>query len=103
MVFRPLSREQIRQIVDIQLANLRARLSEKRITLELSEAAKDFLAQRGYDPVFGARPLKRVIQRELETPLAKKILAGEIKEGDRVLVDVGLEGLSFRAAERISA
>jgi ATP-dependent Clp protease ATP-binding subunit ClpB len=103
VVFRPLSREQIRQIVDIQLANLRARLSEKRITLELSEAAKDFLAQRGYDPVFGARPLKRVIQRELETPLAKKILAGEIKEGDRVLVDVGLEGLSFRAAERISA
>jgi ATP-dependent Clp protease ATP-binding subunit ClpB len=103
VVFRPLSREQIRQIVDIQLANLRARLSEKRITLELSEAAKDFLAERGYDPVFGARPLKRVIQRELETPLAKKILAGEIKEGDRVLVDVGLEGLSFRAAERISA
>jgi ATP-dependent Clp protease ATP-binding subunit ClpB len=103
VVFRPLSREQIRQIVDIQLANLRARLSEKRITLELSEAAKDFLVQRGYDPVFGARPLKRVIQRELETPLAKKILAGEIKEGDRVLVDVGLEGLSFRAAERISA
>jgi ATP-dependent Clp protease ATP-binding subunit ClpB len=103
VVFRPLSREQIRQIVDIQLANLRARLSEKRITLELSEAAKDFLAQRGYDPVFGARPLKRVIQRELETPLAKRILAGEIKEGDRVLVDVGLEGLSFRAAERISA
>jgi ATP-dependent Clp protease ATP-binding subunit ClpB len=103
VVFRPLSREQIRQIVDIQLTNLRARLSEKRITLELSEAAKDFLAERGYDPVFGARPLKRVIQRELETPLAKKILAGEIKEGDRVLVDVGLEGLSFRAAERISA
>jgi ATP-dependent Clp protease ATP-binding subunit ClpB len=103
VVFRPLSREQIRQIVDIQLANLRARLSEKRITLELSEAAKDFLAERGYDPVFGARPLKRVIQRELETPLAKKILAGEIKEGDRVLVDVGPEGLSFRAAERISA
>ncbi|WP_018111683.1 ATP-dependent chaperone ClpB [Thermus igniterrae] len=103
VVFRPLSREQIRQIVEIQLGNLRARLAEKRITLELTEAAKDYLAERGYDPVFGARPLKRVIGRELETPLAKKILAGEVKEGDRVVVEAGPMGLIFRTLERIEA
>ncbi|GAA5334864.1 MULTISPECIES: ATP-dependent chaperone ClpB [Thermus] len=103
VVFRPLSQEQIRAIVEIQLGNLRARLAEKRITLELTEAAKDFLAQRGYDPVFGARPLKRVIQRELETPLAKKILAGEVKEGDRVVVDATPQGLVFHTATRVEA
>jgi len=103
VVFRPLTKEQIRQIVEIQLGYLRERLSEKRIALELTEAAKDFLAERGYDPVFGARPLKRVIQRELETPLAQKILAGEVKEGDRVQVDVGPTGLVFEVPARIEA
>ncbi|KGQ20999.1 ATP-dependent chaperone ClpB [Thermus filiformis] len=103
VVFRPLEKAQIREIVEIQLGNLRARLAEKRISLELTEAAKDFLAERGYDPVFGARPLKRVIQRELETPLAKKILAGEVKEGDRVVVDAGPQGLTFSVPARIEA
>ncbi|AFH38463.1 ATP-dependent chaperone ClpB [Thermus thermophilus] len=103
VVFRPLTKEQIRQIVEIQLSYLRARLAEKRISLELTEAAKDFLAERGYDPVFGARPLRRVIQRELETPLAQKILAGEVKEGDRVQVDVGPAGLVFTVPARIEA
>ncbi|GAB5603776.1 ATP-dependent chaperone ClpB [Thermus sp. FJN-A] len=103
VVFRPLTKEQIRQIVEIQLSYLRARLAEKRIALELTEAAKDFLAERGYDPVFGARPLKRVIQRELETPLAQKILSGEVKEGEGVVVDAGPTGLIFRAAQRIEA
>uniref|UniRef100_A0A7V4EGU1 Chaperone protein ClpB n=1 Tax=Thermus tengchongensis TaxID=1214928 RepID=A0A7V4EGU1_9DEIN len=103
VVFRPLTKEQIREIVEIQLQGLRARLAEKRITLELTEGAKDFLAERGYDPVFGARPLKRVIGRELETPLAKKILAGEVKEGDKVVVDAGPSGLTFRTAERVEA
>ncbi|BCZ87423.1 chaperone protein ClpB [Thermus thermophilus] len=103
VVFRPLTKEQIRQIVEIQLSYLRARLAEKRISLELTEAAKDFLAERGYDPVFGARPLRRVIQRELETPLAQKILAGEVKEGDRVQVDVGPAGLVFAVPARIEA
>ncbi|MGQ9753165.1 MAG: ATP-dependent chaperone ClpB [Thermaceae bacterium] len=100
VVFRPLERGQIRQIVEIQLQALRARLAEKRISLELTEAAKDFLAERGYDPVFGARPLRRVIQRELETPLAQKILAGEVKEGDQVSVDAGPTGLVFRVPAR---
>ena len=63
----------------------------------------DFLAERGYDPVFGARPLRRVIQRELETPLAQKILAGEVKEGDRVQVDVGPAGLVFAVPARVEA
>ena len=103
VVFRPLTREQLREIVEIQLQSLRARLAEKRITLTLTEAAKDYLAERGYDPVFGARPLKRVIARELETPLAVKILAGEIKEGDAVVVDVGPTGLVFRNPERVEA
>ena len=103
VVFRPLTKEQIRQIVEIQLSYLRARLAEKRISLELTEAAKDFLAERGYDPVFGARPLRRVIQRELETPLAQKILAGEVKEGDRVQVDVGPAGLVFAVPARVEA
>uniref|UniRef100_UPI00026E0F4C Chaperone protein ClpB n=1 Tax=Thermus thermophilus (strain ATCC 27634 / DSM 579 / HB8) TaxID=300852 RepID=UPI00026E0F4C len=101
VVFRPLTKEQIRQIVEIQMSYLRARLAEKRISLELTEAAKDFLAERGYDPVFGARPLRRVIQRELETPLAQKILAGEVKEGDRVQVDVGPAGLVFAVPARV--
>ncbi|MGQ9735962.1 MAG: ATP-dependent chaperone ClpB [Thermaceae bacterium] len=100
VVFRPLERGQIRQIVEIQLQALRARLAEKRISLKLTEAAKDFLAERGYDPVFGARPLRRVIQRELETPLAQKILAGEVKEGDQVSVDAGPTGLVFQVPAR---
>ena len=103
VVFRPLTKEQIRQIVEIQLSYLRARLAEKRISLELTEAAKDFLAERGYDPVFGARPLRRVIQRELETPLAQTILAGEVKEGDRVQVDVWPAGLVFAVPARVEA
>ncbi|UZX15471.1 ATP-dependent chaperone ClpB [Thermus sp. PS18] len=103
VVFRPLTREQLREIVEIQLQSLRARLAEKRITLTLTEAAKDYLAERGYDPVFGARPLKRVIARELETPLAVKILAGEVKEGDAVVVDAGPTGLVFRTPERVEA
>lgn len=103
VVFRPLTREQLREIVEIQLQSLRARLAEKRITLILTETAKDYLAERGYDPVFGARPLKRVISRELETPLAVKILAGEVKEGDAVVVDAGPTGLVFRTPERVEA
>jgi len=103
VVFRPLSREQIAQIVEIQLKNLRARLADKRIGLELSAEALAFLAERGYDPVFGARPLKRVIQRELETPLSRKILSGEVGEGANVWVDAGPLGLSFELKKAVQA
>lgn len=103
VVFKPLTQEQIAQIVEIQLEGLRRRLAERRITLELSPEAKRFLAERGYDPVFGARPLKRVIQRELETPLAKKILAGEVQDGAYLRVNAGPQGLSFEVQAPVQA
>ncbi len=76
------------EIVDIQLRQLQALLAERNIELELTDAAKRLLAEKGYDPVYGARPLKRTIQRELQDPLALKILEGEFKEGETVIVDV---------------
>ncbi len=96
VVFHPLSREHIRKIVDVQLGLVEKRLAERRLELELTPAAKDLLAERGYDPVFGARPLKRVIQQMVLDPLAYKIIAGEISDGDKVLVDVDGDGLTFR-------
>jgi len=95
IVFEPLRREQIRAIVDIQLRSLRARLADRAITLELTDAALAHLAEAGYDPAFGARPLKRVIQRELQDPLALKLLAGELREGATITVDPGADGLTF--------
>jgi ATP-dependent Clp protease ATP-binding subunit ClpB len=87
VIFDALSVHQMRDIVDIQLSGLRSRLHERRVSLELTDAAKDHLASVGYDPAFGARPLKRAIGRELETPLAKKILAGEVPESSIINVD----------------
>jgi ATP-dependent Clp protease ATP-binding subunit ClpB len=87
VVFTALSEEQLEKIVEIQLHRLRARLADRRIELELSDAARRHLVRVGYDPVYGARPLKRAVQRELETPLGRKILAGEIRDGQRVLVE----------------
>jgi ATP-dependent Clp protease ATP-binding subunit ClpB len=97
IVFHALSEEQLKQIVDIQLAGLRKRLEERHITIELSDGARTFLVRHGYDPNYGARPLKRAIQREIETPLAKRILAGEIHDGNRVLIeeDRAHSGLRF--------
>jgi len=99
IAFRPLSREQIREIVGVQLARLEKRLAGQRVRLDLTEAAKDFLAQRGYDPAFGARPLKRAIQTHLLNPLSRRLLAGEVRPGDAVEADweEGAEGLSFAA------
>jgi ATP-dependent Clp protease ATP-binding subunit ClpB len=87
VVFRALTEEQLEQIVRIQLERLRQRLADRRITLELSQSAIRHLVRVGYDPVYGARPLKRAIQKELETPLGRRILGGEIKDGQNVLVD----------------
>ncbi|MFZ0588885.1 MAG: ATP-dependent chaperone ClpB [Bryobacteraceae bacterium] len=100
IVFHALSEEHLKQIVDIQLAGLRARLGERHIELELSDAARTLLVREGYDPNYGARPLKRAIQREIETPLAKRMLAGEVRDGQVVHVDVDPDrkGLSFVAA-----
>jgi ATP-dependent Clp protease ATP-binding subunit ClpB len=98
VVFHPLTREHIAGIVDIQLRRISRLLAEKGYQIEVTEAARKYLAEVGYDPQFGARPLKRAIQRELQDPLAIKILAGEFKEGDVIRVDRGAEGLSFAKA-----
>jgi len=95
VVFHPLGREQIRAIADIQIGYLRQRLADRQISLEVSAAALDKLGEAGFDPVYGARPLKRAIQQELENPLARRILAGEFGPGDKVRVDSGREGLTF--------
>ena len=101
VLFHALTPEHIKQIVDIQLRNLQQLLAERRITIQLSEAAKEFLAARGYDPVYGARPLKRVIQRELQDALALAILEGRVLDGDHVYVDVSADGehLDFSVIE----
>ena len=87
VVFHSLSREHLKQIVEIQLERLRARLAERHITLELTERAREHLAAVGYDPSYGARPLKRAIQKELETPLGRLLLKGEVKDGQTVIAD----------------
>jgi len=93
LLFHRLTRAQMGGIVAIQLQHLQALLAERKITIELDESARAWLAAAGYDPVYGARPLKRVIQRELQNPLAGRILAGEIKDGERVHVSAGEGGL----------
>lgn len=97
VVFRPLTRDDLAQIVDIQLRRVSALLAERGYTLEVSESAREYLAEIGYDPDYGARPLKRAIQRELQDPLALKILAGEFRPGELIRVDRGAEGLEFSA------
>ncbi|HSH79719.1 MAG TPA: ATP-dependent chaperone ClpB [Herpetosiphonaceae bacterium] len=92
IVFRPLSREQIGEIVEIQLGRLRKLLADRKLTLELSTEAREKISREGYDPVYGARPLKRVIQQRLQNPLALKLLQGEFREGDTIVVDVDEAG-----------
>lgn len=96
IIFHGLQKSELRQIVKLQLKRLNQRLEERKIALKLSDAALDFLAEVGYDPVFGARPLKRAIQRELETQIAKAILRGEFTDGSTIFVDVENERLAFK-------
>ncbi len=98
VVFHPLGRKQIRAIVDIQLDYLRRRLSEREIFIELSDKARDRLGEAGFDPVYGARPLKRAIQQQVEDPLAQRILEGEFEPGDTIRVEVDGETLEFSKA-----
>ena len=95
VVFHPLGMEQIEQIVDIQLAHVRERLAKQRITLEITPAAKQMLAVGGLDPVYGARPLKRLIQNEVVDCVARAIIDGRVREGDDVTVDVDMDGTFF--------
>ena len=104
LIFRRLTREDMTGIVDIQLARLQKLLADRKITLAVDDKARAWLAQAGYDPVYGARPLKRVIQRELQNPLAELILKGSITDGETVSVTAGEGGLAIagsvaRAAE----
>jgi len=98
VVFRALTEGELGKIVEIQLEGLRRRLGERRITIEISEGARAHLAHVGYDPVFGARPLKRVIQREVETPVARLIVAGKLRDGSTVRVDAAGDALRVEAA-----
>ena len=108
VVFRPLSRDDIGLIVDIQLRSLTQQLEKRHLTLQVTPAAKQLVAARGYDPVYGARPLKRVIQHDLQNPIALDLLEGLYQEGDVILVEPdGEGGLRFsrqpKAAEAVSA
>ena len=96
VVFDPLGPGEVRAIVDLQVELLGRRLLERNLTLEVTDAARDLLASRGYDQAFGARPLKRLIQREVQDPLALKLLSGEIRQGETVIVDAAGEELAFR-------
>ena len=95
IIFHSLRRDELRQIVALQVERLRQRLSERKLDLNISEEATDWLANAGYDPVYGARPLKRAIQRELETPIAKAILAGAYEEGSSIQIQVKEERLNL--------
>jgi ATP-dependent Clp protease ATP-binding subunit ClpB len=104
VVFRPLAREQLRRIVDLQLERLRVMLADRNIELQLTPEAEQVIADAGYDPAFGARPLKRAIQRLLQNPLAMLLLEGEFEEGDTVVVERGASGeLNFRRQDAAAA
>ncbi|MHC1567540.1 MAG: ATP-dependent chaperone ClpB [Candidatus Syntropharchaeia archaeon] len=96
VVFHALTKEHLKKIVEIQIDRLRERLKERRIELELTEAAKEYLADAGYSPVYGARPLRRLIQNEIETPMSKLIIKGEVKESSKVVVDFEGGKITFR-------
>ena len=99
VIFHRLGREQLREIAEIQLNNVRGLLAKRNITLSLTEAATDLLIEEGYDPVYGARPLKRVLQRRIIDPLAVRVIQGDVREGDHVVVEVEDGDLAFRVVE----
>jgi len=99
IVFHQLTEEDLRKVVELLAKDVEKRLQEQKITLELTPEAKSWLVKEGFDPVFGARPLKRAITRYIENPLSNKVLSGEVKEGDSVLVEAGESGLTFSRAK----
>jgi len=101
--FHPLDREHLKRIIDIQIAGLVRRLEERKIHVQLSDAAKEQLVREGYDPAYGARPLKRTIQRLVLDPLALRVLEGDFLEGDAVIVDADRGGLKFEKREAVKA
>jgi ATP-dependent Clp protease ATP-binding subunit ClpB len=104
IVFHSLSVEHLKQIVEIQLGRLRARLADRHITLQLTDRAREILVKTGYDPNYGARPLKRAIQKKIETPLGRLLLKGEVRDGQNLTVDAEGDGeLTFRAEVAMTA
>jgi ATP-dependent Clp protease ATP-binding subunit ClpC len=97
LVFHELNEEQLRSIVDLLVKDLEKRLAERKMTLVISEDAKSWLARAGFDPVYGARPLRRAVERFVENPLSTKVLSGEFKEGDSIVVDVADDELTFNS------
>jgi ATP-dependent Clp protease ATP-binding subunit ClpB len=95
ILFHRLKRSEMSKIVDIQMARLSKLLEDRKITIELEPSAREWLADKGWDPSYGARPLKRVIQKAVQDPLAEQILAGHVKDGDRVVISAGKQGLTF--------
>jgi len=103
IVFHELTEEQLRSIVDLMLGDLQKRLAEHKLGVELTEAAKSWLAKEGYDPLYGARPLRRAIERHVENPLSTRLLKGEFSEGDMIIVDLGDDGLTFNVGGKVEA
>ena len=103
IIFRPLGKEQLVQIIELRLEDLRRLLADRKISLELTDAAKDLLFTEGFDPNFGARPLKRAIQKLVQDPLALKILDGEVLHGDHLIVDADKKAgkMTFEVSKRV--
>jgi ATP-dependent Clp protease ATP-binding subunit ClpB len=103
IIFKPLGKEQLVKIVELRLEDLRRLLADRKISLELTDSAKELLFTEGYDPNFGARPLKRAIQKLVQDPLALKILDGQVLHGDHVIVDAERKTgkMSFKVSERV--
>ena len=95
-MFEALSKDDLAHIVDLQLAAFDARLAPRRITVTVTDAARQWLTENGYDPAYGARPLRRLIQSAIGDPLARRLIAGEVTDGGSVTVDVGEDGLVLR-------
>jgi ATP-dependent Clp protease ATP-binding subunit ClpB len=103
ILFHRLKRNEMSKIVDIQLARLGKLLEDRKITIVLEPSAREWLADKGWDPAYGARPLKRVIQKSVQDPLAEQILAGQVKDGDRVVISAGKQGLTFNGKLAVAA
>ena len=103
ITFHPLTKEHLKSIVDLLIREVERRLAERDIKIEVNEEAKAWLVQKGYDPVYGARPLRRAIQRYVENPISTKILQGEFKEGDTIAIGLEKDNLSFAALEAAKA
>ena len=102
IMFKPLTKDNIGNIINLLMNDLNKRLADREITVELSDSARQFIVDHGYDPIYGARPLKRFLQKHVETLSAKLILADEVREGDTILIDDGLIGLEVKKIQKVS-